>query len=106
VQVLSGLTRRAWLGGGAGSTTETIEPVTTDAVLDEDQTQRLAQRLVDQAREQGFDLVGPGGVLTGLTKQVLEAALEEVFEHLGYDMHVPAGRNGRTPETAPGPRRC
>ena len=28
-------------------------------------------RLVDQAREQGVDLVGPGGLLTGLTKTVL-----------------------------------
>ncbi|MFZ2750320.1 MAG: transposase, partial [Propioniciclava sp.] len=55
-------------------------------VMGEDDKQALAQRLVDQAREAGIDLVGPGGLLTGLTKQVLETALEEeLTEHLGYD---------------------
>ena len=40
-------------------------------------------------------MVGPGGLLTGLTKTVLETALEaEMTEHLGYDKHDPAGRNG------------
>src|SRR3954467_7083744 len=69
--------------------TETIEPmpVATDQ-------QQLARTLVDQARAEGVDLVGPGGLLTGLTKQVLETALEaELAEHLGYDKHDPAGRN-------------
>ena len=62
--------------------TETIEPM----VMGEDDKQALAQRLVDQAREAGIDLVGPGGLLTRLTKQVLETALEEeLTEHLGYD---------------------
>jgi transposase-like protein len=71
--------------------TDTIEPVE----LDEDEKQKIAQRLVDEAREQGVDLVGPGGVLTGLTKTVLETALdEELAEHLGYDKHDPVGRNG------------
>jgi len=41
------------------------------------------------------ELVGPGGLLTGLTKTVLETALEaEMSEHLGYDKHDPTGRNG------------
>jgi len=71
--------------------TDTIEPVE----LDEDEKQQIAQRLVDQAKEQGVDLVGPGGLLTGLTKSVLETALEEeLSEHLGYDKHDPLGRNG------------
>jgi len=40
------------------------------------------------------ELVGPGGLLTGLTKTVLETALEaEMSEHLGYDKHDPSGRN-------------
>ena len=40
--------------------TETIEPmpVSTDH-------QRLAQTLVEQARAEGVELVGPGGLLTG-----------------------------------------
>ena len=36
----------------------------------------LAEQLVEQARADGIDLVGPGGLLAGLTKQVLEAGLE------------------------------
>jgi putative transposase len=68
---------------------ETIEPMA--ARIDQ---QQLAQELVDTARAKGVELVGPGGVLTGLTKTVLETALEEeLSEHLGYDKHDPAGRN-------------
>jgi putative transposase len=72
--------------------TDTIEPMDG---LDEDDKQRWAQRLVDQARAQNVDLVGPGGLLTGLTKTVLETALEEELSgHLGYGKHDPAGRDG------------
>jgi transposase-like protein len=57
--------------------------------------QQLAQELVERARAEGLELVGAGGLLTGLTKSVLETALEaEISEHLGYDRHDPAGRNG------------
>ena len=56
--------------------------------------QQLAQELVEAARADGVKLVGPGGLLTGLTKTVLETALEaEMSEHLGYDKHHPSGRN-------------
>lgn len=69
--------------------TETIEPM--PAQIDQ---QQLAQELVDKARAEGVDLVGPGGLLSGLTKSVLETALEaEMSEHLGYDKHDPVGRN-------------
>ncbi len=69
--------------------TETIEPM--PAQIDQ---QRLAQELVEKARAEGVDLVGPGGLLNGLTKTVLETALDaEMSEHLGYDKHDPAGRN-------------
>lgn len=37
---------------------------------------QLAEELVDRAREEGVELVGPGGLLAGLTKNVLEASLE------------------------------
>jgi len=54
----------------------------------------LAQELVERARTEGVELVGPGGLLTGLTKTVLETALEaELDEHLGYPKHSVAGRN-------------
>jgi len=70
--------------------TETIESMVTPI----DQMQ-LAQQLVEQARAEGVELIGPGGLLTGLTKSVLETALEaEMSEHLGYDKHDPMGRNG------------
>ena len=60
-----------------------------------EQDLQLAEQLVEQARDQGLDLVGPDGVLTGLTKRVLEAGLEaELTEHLGYDKHAPEGRDG------------
>ncbi len=72
--------------------TDTIEPVTK---LDDDERRRFAQQLVDRSRTEGVDLIGPGGLLTGLTKTVLETALEEeISEHLGYDKHEVAGRNG------------
>jgi putative transposase len=67
-------------------------PDTTDSRIDQ---QQLARDIVEQARAQGVELVGPGGLLTGLTKTVLETALEaEMSEHLGYDKHAPEGRNG------------
>jgi Transposase, Mutator family len=70
--------------------TETIEPMA--AQVDQ---QRLAEELVEQARAEGVELVGQGGLLTRLTKSVLETALEaEMTQHLGYDKHDPMGRNG------------
>ena len=55
--------------------------------------QQLAEELVERARTEGVELVSPGGLLAGLTKNVLEASLEaEMSEHLGYDKHDPAGR--------------
>jgi putative transposase len=51
-------------------------------------------------------LVGPGGLLSGLTKAVLEAALEgEMTDHVGYRAHDPVGhhsgnsRNGTRTKT-------
>jgi putative transposase len=70
--------------------TDTIEPMPTQ--MDQ---QQLAQDLVDRARADGIELIGPGGLLTGLTKTVLETALEvEMTDHLGYDKHEVAGRDG------------
>jgi putative transposase len=67
-----------------------IEPMA--AQIDQ---QQFAQELVEQARAEGVELVGQGGLLTRLTKSVLETALEaEMTEHVGYDKHDPMGRNG------------
>jgi putative transposase len=71
--------------------TETIEPM----VAQEIDQQELAKELVEKARADGVELVGPDGMLTGLTKSVVETALEEeMSDHLGYDKHEPVGRNG------------
>jgi transposase-like protein len=57
--------------------------------------QDLIGQLVAQAREQGLDLVGEGGLLQQLTKRVLESALEgELTDHLGYDKHEVAAKTG------------
>jgi putative transposase len=81
--------------------TDTIEGMATR--IDQ---QKLAEQLVEAARAEGVELVGPGGLLTGLTKTVLETALDaELTEHLGYDKHDPAGhhtgnsRNGTRAKT-------
>jgi transposase-like protein len=66
-------------------------PTDDDGRLD----QSVAEELVARARAEGVDLVGPGGLLGDLTKQILEAGLEvEMDEHLGYSKHDSAGRNG------------
>jgi transposase-like protein len=54
----------------------------------------FARGLMERAKAEGVSLVGPGGLLSGLTKTVLETALEaELSEDLGYERHEPAGRN-------------
>src|SRR6266567_3442464 len=56
--------------------------------------EQLAKELVARARTEGAQLVGPGGLVSDLTKTVLETALEvEMEDHLGYAKHAPAGRD-------------
>jgi putative transposase len=81
-------------------TAEMIDPMTGETI---DQKE-LAEALLEQAREQGVSLLGPGGLLAGLTKNVLETALEaEITEHLGHERHGPAEngnvRNGTRSKT-------
>jgi putative transposase len=68
--------------------------------------EELADHLLGRAQEQGAELLGPDGLLSQVTKAVLERALaEEMTGHLGYDKHDPAGRgsgnnrNGTTGKT-------
>ncbi len=77
----------------------TNHDVTVAASSDETSEERpdrsLAEQLVEQARADGRSLVGPGGLLGDLTKQVLETGLEvEMEEYLGYAKHSSEGRNG------------
>ena len=76
-----------WIFGGRRSAGP---PVTPDGV-----DEQLVGRLVERARASGLQLTGEGGLLQQLTKRVLESALEgEITDHLGYDKHDPAGRDG------------
>nr|WP_231897101.1 IS256 family transposase [[Mycobacterium] stephanolepidis] len=66
-----------------------------DDMANQIDTAAVAAQLLAQAGEQGVELVGPDGLLNALTKQVLESALQaEMDEHLGYEKHQVAGRNG------------
>jgi transposase-like protein len=67
--------------------------------------EQLADELLGRAQAQGAELLGPDGLLSQVTKAVLERALgEELTAHLGYEKHDPAGRgsgnsrNGSTPK--------
>ncbi len=59
--------------------------------------QDFAEALVEQARTDGVDLTGEGGLLTGFIRQVLQTGLEvEMSEHLGYEPHAVEGRRARS----------
>ena len=74
--------------------TTASEPAAVEEAVAATVDEGLAQELVERARSEGVELVGPGGLLTGLTKTVLETALEaELDEHLGYPKHAVEGRN-------------
>jgi hypothetical protein len=54
---------------------------------------QLADELLGRAQAEGVELLGPDGLLSQVTKAVLERALgEEMTHHLGYEKHDPAGR--------------
>jgi putative transposase len=68
--------------------------------------EELADELLGKAQAEGVELLGPDGLLSQVTKAVLERALnEELTGHLGYEKHDPAGRgsgnsrNGSTGKT-------
>lgn len=82
------------------------QAVDLDAVLGEDPVvpagdeldpvdEQLIARLAGRARAGGLQLTGEGGLLAQLTKRLVESALEgEITDHLGYDRHDAAGRDG------------
>jgi putative transposase len=81
------------------TTASTVDPPVVPREFDEE----LAEQLVERARSEGLELTGPDGLLTGLTRRVLETALDaELTDHLGYEAGDPAGRgsgnsrNGRS----------
>jgi hypothetical protein len=58
----------------------------------------LAEQLVDQARADGKDLVGPGGLLSELTKQVLETGSRSRWKSISA---TEARRRGPQPRQLP-----
>uniref|UniRef100_UPI003D75AF19 transposase n=1 Tax=Streptomyces sp. 1222.5 TaxID=1881026 RepID=UPI003D75AF19 len=72
-------------------TSEKLETEAGSAAADD----RFVEELVSRAQAEGLQLTGEGGLLQQLTKRLLESALEgEMTDHLGYDRHDPAGKNG------------
>ena len=75
------------------------KPVELDApsapALREATNDELVAQLAARARAEGLQLTGEGGLLSQLTKRVVESALEgELDDHLGYGKHDPTGRDG------------
>jgi putative transposase len=90
----------------AGAARRSQDPL---AGLPEGVRDRLSDDLIDEllagARSEE-EIVGPGGLLSDLTRRLVERALSaELTEHLGYESHhePPGGagntRNGTTPKT-------
>src|SRR6516225_5576455 len=84
----------------------TSSEVGTGGSAERTSVEQLAVQLMDRARDEGVSLVGPGGLLSGLTKTLLESALDgELTEHLGYDPYDSGGhhsgnsRNGTRKKT-------
>lgn len=58
-------------------------------------TTGLIDEPAGRAQAEGLRLTGEGGLLQQLTRRLLESALEgEITNHLDYDKHDPAGKNG------------
>jgi transposase-like protein len=88
------------------ATGEVVDVASEDAGSTVEWRQELAEQLLAKAKSDGVKLVGPDGLLAGITKVVLETALQtELSDHLGYDKGDPGGRgspnsrNGRTSKT-------
>jgi hypothetical protein len=109
-EVDGGVRARVLNRGGAGEPPG--EPAPPSGILEnvpDDLRRQLPDEVVDEllagARTEE-EIVGPGGLLSQLTKRLVERALEvELTDHLGYERHrePPGGagtqRNGSTPKT-------
>src|SRR5580693_6570097 len=103
---------RARVSGGEGAGEPPGEPAPPPGILgamEDDLRAKLPDELVDEllaGASTEEQLVGPGGLLAGLTKRLVERAMEvELTDHLGYEHgQAPPGgtdntRNGSTPKT-------
>jgi putative transposase len=105
---------RAAGGGAGGLSAELVDDAVNrarirTAVGELPGAGRLSDEVIDAllaGASSEEEIVGPGGLLARLTKQLVERALEvELTDHLGYEPHAepPGGtgntRNGSTPKT-------
>lgn len=83
-------------------------PVPVEEMVDERPlvTEEVLDDLMGRVEEEGAELLGPDGLISEMTKKVLERALEEeLTDYLGYEKGDPAGRgsgnsrNGTSPKT-------
>ena len=87
-------------------TDQNMPTLPANGAADEAAMRDWAERLVAQARREGVDLTGDGGLLTGLVRQVLQTGLEvEMAEHLGYERHAPEGRGTPNSRNGSSPKR-
>jgi transposase-like protein len=69
------------------------EPAAAGQPAGQDLEVAIARDLLEQAKASGVSLAGPGGLLAGVTRRVLQAALDaEMTDHLGYEKGDRAGR--------------
>jgi putative transposase len=95
--------------GGSPQGETTALPASVIDGLPSGLRERLPDALVDEllaGAQTEQEIVGPGGLLAGLTKRLVERAMEvELTDHLGYEHgEAPPGgtdntRNGSTPKT-------
>ena len=95
--------------GGSPSGEATAPPPGILERLPDEMRDKLPDELVDEllaGAQTEEEIVGPGGLLSQLTKRLVERAMEvELTDHLGYEPHQepPGGsgntRNGSTPKT-------
>jgi putative transposase len=66
----------------------------------------MLDQIMSTVRTDGLALIGEGGVLSQLTKAIIERALEEErSEHLGYEVGDPAGRGSGNSRNGTFPKR-
>src|SRR5947208_14163185 len=109
-QVLERATASNRVGAGGSPRGETTAP--PPGILErlpDEMRDKLPDELVDEllaGANTEEEIVGPGGLLSQLTRRLVERAMEvELTDHLGYEPHQePLGgagntRNGSTPKT-------
>ena len=104
--------RASWSGSGGAGGEPSGEPAATSSEILRDVSDDLRGKLSDDVVDELLagarteeEIVGPGGLLSQLTKRLVERALEvEITDHVGYERHhEPLGgagntRNGSTPK--------